>query len=60
MSVHFWNLGCQGLDCKAGIDARTRGEDAEEWKGPRRIEERKQGLEAEEEKSSSWKLPLKR
>ena len=48
------------MDCKAGIDARTGDGAAEKWKGPRRIEERKQGLEAEEEKKSSWKLPLKR
>ena len=38
------------MDCKAGIDARTRGEDAEEWKGPGRSEERKQGPKLTKEK----------
>ena len=45
---------------KAGIDARIRGEDAEEWKDQRRRVEERQGLEAEEEKNSSRMLPLKR
>ena len=32
LSCDFRNLGCQGLGSKAGIDARTGGEDVGKWK----------------------------